>query len=118
MSGIFGLYYRNKQLLDREALDRMGRSMPHRGPDGIEMWYGKHVGIGNCMFHTTPEAVGETTPYVDEARGLVITADARIDAREELAEKLGLSGHLRNGISDTQLILAAYGQWHTSPDYS
>ena len=114
MSGVFGLYYRNQQMLDREALDRMGRSMRHRGPDGIEMWYGNHAGIGNCMFHTTPEAVGETTPYVDEGSGLVITADARIDAREELAEKLGMSGYLRNGISDSQLILAAYGQWHTN----
>ncbi len=90
MSGIFGLFYRNQQMVDREALNNMGESMLHRGPDGIEVWSERNIGIGNCMFHTTPESVGERLPCIDKDNGLVITADARIDAREELAKKLGL----------------------------
>ena len=113
MSGIFGLYYRNQQVIDRETLNKMGASMLHRGPDGIDVWYENNIGLGNCMFHTTPEAVGETLPYVDRDNGLVITADARIDAREELAKNLGLFERLKNGIPDSQLILAAYSKWQT-----
>ena len=95
MSGIFGLYYRNQQVIDRETLNKMGASMLHRGPDGIDVWFDNNIGLGNCMFHTTPEAVGETLPYVDRDNGLVITADARIDARWELAKKLGLFQRLK-----------------------
>jgi len=113
MSGIFGLYYRNQQMVDRETLNNMGASMLHRGPDGIEVWSERNIGIGNCMFHTTPESVGETLPYVDKDSGLVITADARIDAREELAKSLGLFERLKNGIPDSHLILAAYRKWQT-----
>jgi len=113
MSGIFGLYYRNQQMVDREALNNMGESMLHRGPDGIEAWSERNIGIGNCMFHTTPESVGETLPYIDYETGLVITVDARIDAREELAKKLGLYERLKDGISDSHLILAAYSKWQS-----
>ena len=113
MSGIFGLYYRNHQMIDRETLNKMGASMLHRGPDGIDVWFEKNIGFGNCMFYTTPESVGEILPYIDKDNGLVITADARIDAREELAKKLGLSQRLKEGISDSQLILAAYSKWQT-----
>jgi len=85
--------------------------MSHRGPDGINAWSERNIGIGNCMFHTTPESVGEVLPYFDKNNGLVITADARIDAREELAKKLGLYQRLKDGIPDSQLILAAYKKW-------
>ena len=87
--------------------------MFNRGPDGIDVWYEDKSGLGNCMFHTTHEAVGETLPYVDRDNGLVITADARIDAREELAKNLGLFERLKNGIPDSHLILAAYRKWQT-----
>lgn len=113
MSGIFGLYYRNQQMVDREALNNMGKSMSHRGPDGIEVCLERNIGIGNCMFHTTPESVGEKLPYVDRDSDLVISADARIDAREELAKRLGLYERLKDGISDCHLILAAYSKWQS-----
>ena len=112
MSSIFGVFYRNQQMLERDTLNSMGASIQHRAPDGIDVWYESNVGIGNCTFHTTPESVGRTLPHIDDS-GLVITADARIDAREELAELLGLSVRLRDDSSDSQLILAAYRKWHT-----
>lgn len=113
MSGIFGLYYRDQQKVDKETLNSMGASMSHRGPDGIAIWSENNIGLGHCMLSTTPESVAETLPYVDKDNGLVITADARIDAREELASKLGLSQRLKDGIADSQLILAAYCKWQT-----
>lgn len=113
MSGIFGLYYRDQQMVDRQTLNKMGASMLHRGPDGIDLWYEKNIGLGNCMFHTTPEVVGKNLPYVDHQNGLVISTDVRIDNRDELAKKLGLFDRLREGISDSQLILAAYSKWQT-----
>ncbi len=42
---------------------------------------------------------------------LVITADARIDNREQLIGALGLDGRPHEEIADSELILAAYEKW-------
>jgi asparagine synthase (glutamine-hydrolysing) len=59
--------------------------------------------------HTTPESLHEHLPF--ERDGLVITADARIDNREELIDSLQLKTHQPERISDSELILHAYQQW-------
>src|SRR5690606_10935661 len=43
---------------------------------------------GHLMLYNTPESFYEKLPLYHEAKGLTITADARIDNREELFEKL------------------------------
>ena len=113
MSGIFGLYYRNQQPLEVEVLNKMGTAMLHRGPDGMDMWHKNNVGIGHRLLRTTPESLTERSPYIDKNTELVITADVRLDNREQLAGQLGLHERLKQDISDGQLILAAYDKWQT-----
>jgi asparagine synthase (glutamine-hydrolysing) len=48
---------------------------------------------------------------VDDSRGLVLTADARIDNREELIVALGFGGRPREEVTDSELILGAYKKW-------
>lgn len=67
------------------------------------------MGLGHCMLHTTPESLNEHLPF--QRNGLVITADARIDNREELISVLGLNAYPAASIPDSQLILAAYEKW-------
>jgi len=111
MSGIFGIYHRDGHLVNDETLNSMSLSMTHRGPDGSDIWHDGTIGIGHRMFHTTPESQDEKLPYVDGEAGLVITADARIDNRHELASRTGMGDQLRDSIPDSLLILAAYRNW-------
>jgi asparagine synthase (glutamine-hydrolysing) len=110
MSGIAGVLYAGGRPLDRKVLDQMVGSLAHRGPDGSGAWTEGAVGLGHRMLHTTPESLSEKLPLV---RGnLSITADARIDNREELMKTLGLSPDYSEGeISDSELILGAYERW-------
>jgi asparagine synthase (glutamine-hydrolysing) len=48
---------------------------------------------------------------VDEAAGLVLASDARIDNREELLSILGLGFHNDENVADSALILAAFKRW-------
>ena len=50
----------------------------------------KHVAFGHQMLQTTPESIHEKLPFEDKNSGLVITADARIDNREELSKDLDI----------------------------
>ena len=63
------------------------------------------------MLHTTPESLYEKLPQQDDEAGLVITADARIDNRDELFDALGIPNPDRPTMPDSALILKAYRKW-------
>ncbi|MDY0039053.1 MAG: lasso peptide isopeptide bond-forming cyclase [Desulforhabdus sp.] len=110
MSGIFGIFRLDGKHIDQQALAGMLNALAHRGPDGARVWRDKCVGLGHRMLWTTPESLNETLPLENATAKLVITADARIDNREELIEQLYLkASHFE--ITDSELILKAYEKW-------
>ncbi|NES85389.1 MAG: asparagine synthetase B, partial [Moorea sp. SIO2B7] len=111
MSGIVGIYYLNQEPIDRENIGQMLDILAHRGPDGADIWCEGSVGLGHRMLWTTPESLLEKLPLVNHSKNLVITADARIDNREELIVALELNDRPAEKITDSQLILAAYEKW-------
>jgi asparagine synthase (glutamine-hydrolysing) len=111
VSGIFGIRYLDGRLLDREYLERMLDRLAHRGPDGAAIWCEGSVGCGHRMLWTTPESLLEKQPLTNQSGELTITADARIDNRDELIHVLSLDSSPPEKITDSQLILAAYQQW-------
>ena len=111
MSAIVGLYNTDGKPVDRGDVSRMLDSLAHRGSDGAGLWSDGSIGLGHRMLWTTPESLHEKLPLLNQSGDLVITADARIDNREELIAALGLNGNRRGSITDSQLILAAYEKW-------
>ncbi|MGH7770352.1 MAG: lasso peptide isopeptide bond-forming cyclase [Candidatus Binatia bacterium] len=114
VSGIVGILRLDGRPVCREELERMNSILAHRGPDGSATWVDGVVGLGHRMLHTTPESLHEVLPLADHIAGLAITADARIDNREELIAALDLTGGDPGSITDSQLILAAYEKWDES----
>ncbi|NJO61381.1 MAG: lasso peptide isopeptide bond-forming cyclase [Richelia sp. RM2_1_2] len=111
MSGIVGIYYLDGRPLDRENLTKMVDILAHRGPDGADIWVDGCVGLGHRMLWTTPESLIEKLPYCNQRGDLVITADARIDNRDELIAALQINNRPADKIADSELILAAYEKW-------
>jgi asparagine synthase (glutamine-hydrolysing) len=109
MSGITGVFYLDGRPVNRETIDRMVHTMPHRGPDGMHTWSEGPVALGHCMLHTTPESLQEHLPYFSPRSGCVITADARIDNRASLAALLDVRDSIE--VADGEFILAAYEKW-------
>ena len=88
----------------------MVNAAAHRGPQGARSWSGTHVALGHLALTITPEDERERQPLVEA--GIVVSADVRIDNRDELIRHLDGSGHLRTpSPSDAQLLLAAYRCW-------
>lgn len=109
MSGITGIFRRDGKDVDPSDIKKMNDKIAHRGPDGSKVWCEGPVAFGHQMLHTTPESLHEILPFEDEESGLVITADARIDNREDLAPKLGIEDN--EHVSDSYFILKAYEKW-------
>lgn len=111
MSAVAGIYNLDGRPVESTVLEQMVASLAHRGPDGAGVWRSGSVGLGHRMLWTTPESLGERLPLVNRGGDLAITADARIDNRDELIHLLGLSGRSAGEISDSELILDAYKRW-------
>lgn len=105
MSAITGAFSYGAGSLEPGLLDRMLDRLAHRGPDARGEWSDGPVALGAQQFWTTPEAVGQELPLVTERH--VLTANVRLDNRDELCSALGLP----RDASDERLLLAAYARW-------
>jgi asparagine synthase (glutamine-hydrolysing) len=85
--------------------------LTHRGPDATGTWIDGNIGLGHRLLWTTPESLLEQQPLKSQTGELVLTADARIDNRDELIARLNLSIYPAEKITDADLILAAYEAW-------
>src|SRR5262245_55558601 len=111
MSVIFGIRYFDGRPISPLALRRMTAKLAHRGPDGSNLWWDGSIGLGHRMLHTTPESHYEHLPIADEKNRFLITADVRLDNRDELIRELNLGGLGSSEKTDSELILAAYCVW-------
>ena len=111
MSAIAGIYFLDGRFVTPADLERMSERLAHRGPDGQAFWHKGPVGLVHRMLWTTPESLHERLPLVDVAGDVVLTADARIDNRDELVKALRLTGRAADEVTDSELILSAYSEW-------
>ena len=111
MSGIAGILYFDGYSDSRPAVARLVNAMSHRGPDGNSLWIKNNVGFGHCLLRSTPESFHENLPHTDISSSLTITADARIDNRNDLIAKLGLHNRDKAHLGDSELILETYKKW-------
>lgn len=111
MSGIVAVVNRDRAPVNLALLTRLAGSMDTQGPDLREVWSGGEAGLGHTLLGTTAEAETKRQPCTLD--GLVwIAADARIDARAELAGSLEAAACKGvSGASDAELILHAYRAW-------
>jgi asparagine synthase (glutamine-hydrolysing) len=70
-----------------------------------------HMMLGCHAQWITEQSMHEKLPYYDPHRRLAITADAIIDNRDELMDRLQVLHNLRDSMTDSEIILLAYEQW-------
>jgi asparagine synthase (glutamine-hydrolysing) len=80
------------------------------GPDGSGVETLGSAVFGHQMLYVTPESKNEPLPFSSEERYL-ITADARIDNRDELFDALEVPHEKRRHMPDSMLILLAFQKW-------
>ena len=110
MSGICGIISIDGSPVNHDDLLGMAKMLAHRGPDAITQWFGDRAALGHALLATTPEAAAEAQPFRHGPSGCVITADVRLDNREELFAALGIHSSERR-MGDAEVILRAYLKW-------
>jgi len=109
MSAVVGLIRFDGQEVSTYDIQQAMDNLAIYGGDGARTWAGDSVVFGHQMLYTTPESMTEIVPLAVD--NLIITADARLDNREELQRLLSIPDGAQP--SDSLLILRAYQKWKT-----
>ena len=98
--------------MNRKFLQKMLERVAYRCVDGSGIWTQGGIGLAHGLRAVTEESVGETQPMTN-GRGLWITADGRIDNRQELRREFISHGlwEANAALPDTVCILLAYEVW-------
>lgn len=114
MSGIAGILSgENGRPADEADIQRMLARMRHRGRDGSSWWTGGGAALGHAWLDTTGE--GGPGPLTMAGGKLAVTADCRLDNRDELLARLGIRDR---SAPDAALLMRAYLKWgETCPTY-
>lgn len=111
MSGIVGIFNKDGAPVDGGLLQKLTNFMAFRGPHAQSSWQQDQVGLGHAMLRTTFESQHEQQPCSLDGQ-VWITADARIDDRAALKQRLASHGRREvDAANDVELILHAYHVW-------
>lgn len=108
MSGISGIFNLDGAPIAEADLRATVAMLQRRGPDRTGCWLNGVVGLGHTLLASTPESATEEQPFRHNQTGCVITADVRLDNREELFTSLRIDDQT---VGDAELILRAYLEW-------
>jgi len=111
MSAICGWYNLKNKPIDRNVFDRVLSALDEYGLDGSGRWCDDSVALAHQMTWLTPQSRKESLPFCDSHSNLAITADARVDNRDDLCASLSIPKSQRSSMSDSQLILRTYQEW-------
>ncbi|CAA0094957.1 Asparagine synthetase [glutamine-hydrolyzing] 3 [BD1-7 clade bacterium] len=110
MSGFGGIVQTGERSIDLKNVERMMGALRPYGPDSQKTLYRPRVGMLHTLMRVTPEDFFERQP-LSSVGGYLLSADARIDNRAELAGKLAIHPAQLKTMPDSQLILKAYEKW-------
>ncbi|SEC07819.1 lasso peptide isopeptide bond-forming cyclase [Paenibacillus sp. GP183] len=111
MSAIAGIMNLNQDHVNIEHGEIMMTALQKYPANDVQTWHQEKIFLGCHAQWITPESIGEQLPYYDHVRRLAITADAIIDNRDELFQRLQIERDRRAGMPDSELILLAYHKW-------
>ncbi len=114
MSALAGIYRFDGAPVTGDHLAPMLQALAAFGPE-VRCWMpgseGDPVALGSRPLRITREDEAHHPPLLSRDGALVLVADARIDNRTDLANRLGISSAQAAHMPDPGFILAAYEAW-------
>jgi asparagine synthase (glutamine-hydrolysing) len=110
MSGFFGVFSPGGNV-DRLAIDQMQTAIQRDGYDELETHIDEHIAMGHLMLRVTPESAYDKQPLKSNCGRYILVGHFRLDYRDELGDKLGLTQKELEVTPDSLLAIMAYQKW-------
>jgi asparagine synthase (glutamine-hydrolysing) len=107
MSGIAGILHFDANAALVSELDRVASILRPYGPDRSSVAVAGPVGFVNVLMRMTPEDQFDCQPYTSES-GAMITADVRLDNRDEVLARIGVTKEVTKEWPDSRIVLTAW----------
>jgi asparagine synthase (glutamine-hydrolysing) len=107
VSGIAGLLRFEGRAVTRHDLERVANALRQYGPDRSEIFASGGVGLVHVLMRITPEDSSDHQPWRG-ASGSLITADVRLDNRDDVLAWIGMTRTQGVGWADSRVLLAAW----------
>jgi asparagine synthase (glutamine-hydrolysing) len=111
MSGFFGIFNPKGGAINTEAFEQMKAAADHPGHDGIETYIDDNIAIGHVMLRVSPESQFDQQPLKSSCLNYILVGHFRLDYRDELGDKLGLTNFELKNTPDSRLVMMAYQKW-------
>ena len=107
MSGIAGLIRFDGQTVARRDLERAANALDAHGPDRSDVMVAGAVGLVHVLMRMTPEDRFDRQPWRG-ASGSMITADMRLDNRDDVLARIGFAPQDAMAWADSRVLLSAW----------
>ena len=107
MSGIAGMLRFDDRPVTRRDLERSANTLHQYGPDRSEIIAGGSIGLVHVLMRMTPEDRFDRQPW-RSACGALITADVRLDNRDDMLGRIGVDRREATAWSDSRVLLAGW----------
>lgn len=112
MCGICGFLSDDSAVSQRETIDRMVKTLKHRGPDANGVFTAPGVALGHTRLKII-DLEGGQQPFLSDDRKLVLVYNGEIYNFRELRDDLTAKGHSFRTRSDTEVLFKLYQQYGT-----
>jgi asparagine synthase (glutamine-hydrolysing) len=107
MSGIAGLLRFDGRPVTRHDIERAANTLRQYGPDRSEIVVSDHIGLVHVLMRMTPEDQFDRQPWRG-ATGSLITADVRLDNRDDVLARIGIRPRDAMAWPDSRVLLAGW----------
>ena len=107
MSGIAGIVRFDDEPVKRQELERVANTLRQYGPDRSDIMVSDRIGFVHTLMRMTPEDRFDKQPQRGSS-GALITADLRLDNRDELIARIGIDRRVASEWPDSRLLLTCW----------
>jgi asparagine synthase (glutamine-hydrolysing) len=111
MSGFFGIFNPKGGVIKTEAFEQMKAAAGSSGNDGIDTYVDENIAMGHVMLRVSPESQFDQQPLKSTCGNYILVGHFRLDYRDELGDKLGLTQSELENSPDSRLVMMAYQKW-------
>ncbi len=111
MSGFFGIFKPGGDGIDLDQFEQMKNAVHQDGYDGLETFVDDHFAVGHLMLRVGNAAEYDRQPLLSDCKNYVLAGHFRLDYRDELGDKLGLTQAELKVTPDSLLAMMAYKKW-------
>jgi asparagine synthase (glutamine-hydrolysing) len=106
MCGVFGFV----GMMDQMSIQRMARTLVHRGPDDEGVYVGDEVALGVRRLSII-DVLGGHQPIENEDGSVIVVFNGEIYNHRELRARLETRGHRFTTRSDTEVLVHLYEEY-------